>query len=74
MAQTEEKEIYSIVADALEADAIESGDDYRRLPLWGSLAAFMIKVSVARRFGKELALSEIGGFASAGELARRILG
>lgn len=69
-----ENEIYAAVADALEVACVGAGDDYRKFPLWGSLAAFSLKVTFARKFGCDLGLKELDSFGSAGELARRILG
>jgi len=41
--------------------------------MWGSLTAFAMKLDIQRRYGADLSLAEIGEFATAGDLLRRVL-
>ena len=67
-------EFMSAIADVLEAPGIALCDDYRQTRLWGSLTAFAMKVMISQRFGRDVSLKELDGFASASALAERVLG
>ena len=73
MSGDKEREFLSCLAEILEEDSISPGDDYRETPMWGSLTAFALKLDMQRRYGADLSLAELGEFASAGDLMRRVL-
>jgi len=68
-----ERDFLSCLAEILEVDSISRDDDYRQTPMWGSLTAFAMKLDIQRRYGADLSLAEIGEFATAGDLLRRVL-
>lgn len=68
-----EREFLSCLAEILEVDSISRDDDYRQTPMWGSLTAFAMKLDIQRRYGADLSLAELGEFATAGDLLRRVL-
>lgn len=68
-----ERDFLSCLAEILEVDSISRDDDYRQTPMWGSLTAFAMKLDIQRRYGADLSLAELGEFATAGDLLRRVL-
>lgn len=68
-----ERDFLSCLAEILEVDSISREDDYRQTPMWGSLTAFAMKLDIQRRYGADLSLAELGEFATAGDLLRRVL-
>ena len=66
-------EFLAALADVVEAPGLALSDDYRRTRLWGSLTAFALKVMIAQRFDRTVALKDLDGFETAGDLARRVL-
>lgn len=64
----------AMLADVLETPNLAYGDDIRRTRLWGSLTAFAVKVTVAQRCGRDLALGEIARCATAEELYAKTFG
>ena len=61
-----------MLADALEVPSVAPDDDYRTLPLWGSLTAFMLKISIAHKYMREMSLRQLGAFSSARALAQAL--
>lgn len=73
MSGDRERDFLSCLAEILEEDSISRDDDYRETPMWGSLTAFAMKLDMQRRYGADISLAELGEFASAGDLMRRVL-
>ena len=67
-------EFLGVLAGVLEVASVSPADDYRKTPLWGSLTAFALKVTLAQRYGRDFSMEELKSFASVGELMRRALG
>lgn len=66
------REVCSMLADALEVSSVSPDDDYRTLPLWGSLSAFMLKVVISRKYMREMSLKQLGSYSSARDLAQAL--
>ncbi len=65
-------DLCALVADVCEVESFQPTDDYRCAPLWGSLTAFALKVTIKRRFALDLSLRELDSFSTIQALAQRL--
>ena len=68
-----EQTFLAMLADVLEVASVSPEEDYRRAPLWGSLTAFSLKVTLQQKYGRALSLSELDSCSSAAELMGKVL-
>lgn len=65
-------DLCALVADVCEVQSFQPTDDYRSAPLWGSLTAFALKVTLKRRCAVDLSLRELNSFSTIQALAQRL--
>lgn len=63
------EEFLERVAEVLEVPQIGWTDDFRSVPMWNSLTAFALVVTLTQRYGKSLAPADLLPLQTVGDLA-----
>lgn len=64
------KEFLERIAEVLEVPSVSPGDDFRAVPMWGSLVGFAIIVMIEQRYGRRLAVEDFMACRTVADLAR----
>ena len=57
------------VAEVLEVPSVRPEDDFRAVPMWGSLTGFALSVMLEQQYGKVLAPGDFAHLKTVGDLA-----
>lgn len=60
------------VAEVLEVPAVGLEDDFRAVPMWGSLLGFALMVLFEQRYGRRLTVEEFLRCRTVGDLAKAV--
>lgn len=63
------QEFLEKVAEVLEVPAVQPGDDFRAVPMWGSLTGFALVVMIEQRYGKRLTAADFAPLRTVADLA-----
>ena len=63
------QEFLEKVAEVLEVPAVEPGDRFRDVPMWGSLTGFALVVMIEQRYGKRLTADDFVSQETVADLA-----
>ena len=63
------QEFLERVADVLEVSAVQPGDAFRDVPMWGSLTGFALVVMIEQRYGKRLTAEDFAPLRTVADLA-----
>ena len=55
------QEFLEKVAEVLEVPAVQPGDAFRDVPMWGSLTGFALVVMIEQKYGKRLTAADFAG-------------
>ena len=64
------QEFLDRVAEVLEVPAIGAADDFRSVPMWGSLMGFGLIVMIGQKYGRKVAAADIASARTVADLAR----
>ncbi len=59
----------AMAAEVLEVPSIGADDDFRAVPMWGSLAAFAMSTMCAQRYGRRLTAADFAAAKTVRDLA-----
>lgn len=60
------------VADVLEVPSVKPEDDFRAVPMWGSLTGFALVVMCEQKYGRRLTAADFATLKTVGDLARAV--
>ena len=63
------QEFLERVAEVLEVPAVQPGDAFRDVPMWGSLTGFALVVMIEPRYGKRLTADDFVSLKTVADLA-----
>lgn len=63
------QEFLEQVAEVLEVVEIKQTDDFRAVPMWGSLTAFALAVMLEQRYGKTVQCGDFAPLKTVADLA-----
>ena len=64
------KEFLERMAEVLEVPSIAPEDDFRGVPMWGSLVGFAVAVMCEQRYGRRLTPDDFAACRTVADLAR----
>lgn len=64
------KEFLERIAEVLEVPSVTPDDDFRAVPMWGSLVGFAIVVMCEQRYGRRLTAEDFARCRTVADLAR----
>ena len=63
------QEFLERVAEVLEVPAVQPGDAFRDVPMWGSLTGFALVVMIEQRYGTRLTADDFVSLKTVADLA-----
>lgn len=63
------KEFLERVAEVLEVPEIGADDDFRSVPMWGSLLGFGLMVMIGQRYGRRVSAADMAASRTVADLA-----
>lgn len=63
------QEFLEQVAEVLEVPAVKLEDEFRAVPMWGSLTGFALAVMLEQRYGKRVAAGDFVNLRTVADLA-----
>ena len=63
-------EFLDSVAEVLEVSGVAPSDDFRQVPMWGSLMGFGLIVMIGQRYGRGISAADLAGAKTVLDLAR----
>ena len=66
------QEFLEKVAEVLEVPAVQPGDAFRDVPMWGSLAGFALVVMIEQKYGKRLTAADFAPLKTVADLAAAV--
>ncbi len=63
------QEFLEQVAEVLEVPAVKPEDEFRAVPMWGSLTGFALAVMLEQRYGKQVQVGDFAPLKTVADLA-----
>jgi len=63
------EEFFEQVAEVLEVPAVRPEDDFRSVPMWGSLTGFALAVMLEQRYGRRVQAGDFANLKTVADLA-----